>query len=85
MVCPWAEGAAGQDKGPLQGLALQLSVPSVGQTWSQQCWRRVACGWVTCTGVVQLSRVLVVEGTGRECSEVERCWCNCSLCVFPPG
>lgn len=85
MDSPRAEGAAGQDKGTLQCSALQLSVPFVGQAWSQQCWRRVACGWVTCTGVVQLSRALIVEGTGRECSKVESCWCNCSLCVFPPG
>lgn len=39
-----AEGAAGQDKGTLQCSVLQPSVTFVGQTWSQQCWRRVAYG-----------------------------------------
>lgn len=50
---------------------LQEGDPWVGDLYS--------CG----TAVVQLSRALMVEGTGRECSQVESCWCSCSLCVFP--
>lgn len=36
---------------------------------SQQCWRRLAWGWVTEAGVVQPTRVLLVGVAGRESSQ----------------